>query len=493
MRKKSSPGNLPLTHHETDVVVLGGGLAGLRAALAARTAHPDCRVAVVASLDGPSGSSFANPNDTWGMQVCRDERDVAALVAEVMDLAAPGRVERRLVELLARESLARFTDLQDLGVLFTQEPGGDGHGAPGCFSPVSRRAAIVKNLSRVFACFRRRLEDLRVEWLPGWLAAAPLAADGRVRGMLLLSRDETRALAVRAEATVLALGGPAPLFSRHLAGPGNPGYALGLLRRAGAQLVNAGFLQFFWSELPSRRFFPLHQAFDASFGVPTREGLLLPLAEHRPEFLASLAASRANHCPCAHGRPDALLDTALVGLADTDGIVRLGRGDATRLVALFAHAGNGGAAIDALGHTGAAGLFAAGECAGGMHGANRMGGAMITATQVFGARAGWAAALEASLRDPMPRRPFLDLAEASLAGLPRNPAVRRHGLARLGTALSRLAPFGQEAALRELDRTLTPPLARPTDWMLDLARESGLAIVQDQLATSAATSPSRAA
>ena len=54
----------------------------------------------------------------------------------------------------------------------------------------------------------------------------------------------------------------------------------------------------------------------------------------------------------------------------------------------MAHAGNGGALIDATGATNISGLYACGECASGMHGANRVGGAMVLATQVFGERAG---------------------------------------------------------------------------------------------------------
>jgi L-aspartate oxidase len=494
MRKKVfAPKPPQLKFQDADVVILGGGLAGLRAALAATAAHPGCRVAVVAARGGPSGSSFANPNDALGMQVCRTEAEVLALTREIEELAAPGRIDARLVELLAGESLARFMDLQDLGVRFEREPGDGAQGAAGCFSPNSRRAAIVKNLAHVHACFRQRLEERGIAWLSGWLAASLLPADGRIRGVLLLSRDESQALAVAGASTVLALGGPAPLFARHLAGPGNPGYGLGLLRRAGVPLVNAGFLQFFWSELPRRNFFPMEQAFDAEFAVATRLGSVRPLSSHSPAFLATLAASRAGHCPCAHGRPDALLDTALAGLAGPDGIVRLGMGDTSRLVALFAHAGNGGAAIDALGHTGVPGLFAAGECAGGMHGANRLGGAMVTATQVFGARAGWAAALEASLRDPLRPGVLQDLATTHLAVLPRHPAARVAGLARLGRELSRLAPFGSAAKLRELAQDLTRPLSPPSDWLLELCRESALAIVLDQLHTATGAKPSQAA
>lgn len=488
MREKVvSAARPPCAVLSADVLVLGGGLAGLRAALAASAAQPGCRVAVVAAAEGPSGSSFANPNDAWGMQVCRNETEVRAMVRDILSLAAPGRVETRLAELSAEESLARFADLRDMGVAFAVEPGGSDGGAPGCFSPDSRRAAIVKNLAQVHACFRRRLDGCGIRWLPGWLAASLLTEGGRVRGALLVSREGDRTLAVGAEATVAALGGPAPLFARHLAGPGNPGYALGLLRRAGVNLVNAGFLQFFWTELPGRGFYPVERAFT---GAGSLSGAL---AGSSPAAVAALAASRAGHCPCSHGRPDAVLDAALAALAGPDGEVRLGTGEGAPRVALFAQAGNGGAAIDALGHAGVPGLFAAGECAGGMHGANRLGGAMVTATQVFGARAGWSAALEASLRDPLPEGGLRELAEAARCALPVALGARADGLARLGRELAGLAPFGREAELVDLCGRLRRQMARPTDWLLDLARETALAIASDQLATLTGEAASEAA
>jgi succinate dehydrogenase/fumarate reductase flavoprotein subunit len=58
----------------------------------------------------------------------------------------------------------------------------------------------------------------------------------------------------------------------------------------------------------------------------------------------------------------------------------------------------GGVCIDARGTTSVAGLFAAGEVTGGLHGANRMGGNALTETVVFGARAGRAAAEQALAR-----------------------------------------------------------------------------------------------
>jgi succinate dehydrogenase/fumarate reductase flavoprotein subunit len=71
---------------------------------------------------------------------------------------------------------------------------------------------------------------------------------------------------------------------------------------------------------------------------------------------------------------------------------RHGAGERLLRVAPAAHHSMGGARIDATGATSVPGLFAAGEAAGGLHGANRMGGNALSETVVFGARAGSAAA-----------------------------------------------------------------------------------------------------
>jgi fumarate reductase (CoM/CoB) subunit A len=68
-------------------------------------------------------------------------------------------------------------------------------------------------------------------------------------------------------------------------------------------------------------------------------------------------------------------------------------------VACFAHAINGGLKINTDGRTTLPGLYAAGEVAGGPHGADRLGGYMLVTCQVYGARAGRAAARAASRQD----------------------------------------------------------------------------------------------
>ncbi|MGE4265356.1 MAG: FAD-binding protein [Desulfovibrio sp.] len=360
--------------HACHVLVLGAGLAGMRAAWAAKEAAPALSVTLLCPHRKPSGSSFANRNNALGVQAPLPH-EAETFVAEALRLARPGEAAPELVRALADDAPARLGDLLSLGLNFRREPDGSLTRFPGCFSAVPR-AVVFDGLAQAHAAFQAKVQGLGVRLVHGFEALELLQDDtGRVRGARLANLRNGTATTVRADAVVAALGGPAPLFGRRLCGPGGSGLAYGLLHRAGARLMNARFLQFFWGRARGKAF-------------------VNPGALPWPEELASLAAARRTHCPVAYGLPDAALDRELLARRGADGLVRL-PGTEQEPLALFAHAGNGGARIDAQGHTTTPGLYACGECAGGMHGAQRLGGGMVLSALVFGARAGRAAAQEA--------------------------------------------------------------------------------------------------
>jgi len=406
------------------VLVLGAGLAGMRAAWAAKEADARLCVTLLCPQIPPSGSSFANRNNALGLQAPL-QHEAEAFVAEALRLAPPGVALPELVRALAADAPARLDELLGLGLNFRHEPDGSLTRFPGCFS-AAQRAVVFDGLAQAHGAFLAKVQSLGVRLLHGFEALELLKSpSGRVCGARLAALRGGGSLEIRVGAVIAALGGPAPLFARRLCGPGGSGLAYGLLHTTGAQLVNAQFLQFFWG-----------RARDKSFVNPGS----LPW----PEELARLAASRRTHCPVAYGLPDAALDQALLARRGADGLVRLpgaGAGPESEQepLALFAHAGNGGARIDEQGRTTVPGLYACGECAGGMHGAQRLGGGMVLSALVFGARAGRAAAREAAAQtDGAQRADRLALPTSTDLSLPMDPAFLR----RLRRGLDRhAAPF----------------------------------------------------
>ncbi len=476
-----------------DVLVLGAGLAGLRAAIAALEHRPKARVLCCALGRGPAGSSFANRNQRLGMQVLCDAVEQQAYTARALEIAPPGRVSPDLVRLLVEHSLERFLDLLRLGVPCV------GHDAPlsldardildaritGCFLQEQASAVIIPDMPLAWARLAGHFQALGGELIEGArvldLCRAP--ESGAIAGALLLYPGADAPCVVKAGAVVLALGGSAPLFLRSVAGPWNPGTSLALLRRAGARMENAGLMQFMWYTLEPPSFLNLARVAREDWEIRGRSAGPVDKIVRMPPEPRALADLRAGHCPYAPGQEDAALDLFLARHMDAEGLVRLRpQGTAQWLrAAPMAHAGNGGAWIAPDGSTSVPGLLACGECATGMHGANRIGGGMVAATQVFGALAG-AAAADVSIADggsgamPVPCAP-------DLAMLPPRVSESSALLHWLGTSLQRHCTLGGRSTLAafaaELDERLHQGLPCQESC---LACEAAREIVQGQLA-----------
>ncbi|KAF0233898.1 MAG: L-aspartate [Desulfovibrionaceae bacterium] len=475
-----------------DVLILGAGLAGLRAALSCLESSPGLRVLVASATGAPSGSSFANQNDALGMHVCLSDAEREAYVREVLALNLDARLSPELLALQAQEGEARLQDLIALGLNFTRDATGNLLGHSSCFSPHSRRAFVFTGLASAYACFRGRLESQGCLFAPGWLAASIAADQGKASGAFLVPRDGGAPLFVAAKAVIVALGGPGRLFAHSMAGPGTPGYSHGLLADAGAAMANQGFLQFMWASAPGRTFWQ-----PAALGTGGYR-LILPDGRERavedllayspdmahsadetrmqyPNSLQELCSSRAGHCPFAYGLEDSALDLALASGLDDSGIVRLIQPDGAPLhLAPMAHASNGGAVIDEHGQTSVPGLLACGECATGMHGANRIGGSMVLAAQVFGHRAGLRAARIA--RDSDGPGASGAIQDELLGGFAEDAPKQEEGLNWLATGLSRYAVLGGTAGFASFAMEVRHRLQEARDWRLQLSLETGLGI-----------------
>lgn len=370
---------------DTDILVIGAGLSGLRAACAALESRPHLRVSVATLKKGPSGSSFANRNNALGIQVPLTEREKNDYVEEALALAKPGFVKPDLVEIMVEESGEAYEFLQGLEVRFK---GADVEPLrfKGCFSSVER-AFVFEDLHHFYESFSAMFRSLGGHFLTGLRAVSFLADDDGVHGALFVD-ESGNDIAVRAGAVIAALGGPAGMWKYNITGPAQSGYSYGMLERAGVKLGNAAFVQFMWADVKSGNFVPPGQLF-------RKENRLVYKAESF--YFGSMTSSnheeqfkqRNTHCPASWGLGDRDLDMTLASCRDEKGIVVMELGDGEWVeIAPMAHSGNGGALIDEFARTGVRGLYCCGECATGMHGADRIGGGMVLAGMVFGKRAG---------------------------------------------------------------------------------------------------------
>ena len=186
------------------------------------------------------------------------------------------------------------------------------------------------------------------------------------------------------------------------------GTAQAVALRHGARLVNPEFIQI----MPGLTAPVTDVVFNArTFRYASVEGFDAPDA-------ATLLDERGGHGPFTASLADRAVDLAVVAAGDAGAQVgyhlperlpefmqtyfdwfraSFGRDPADGVrIAPYAHASNGGIRIDAAAATGVSGLYACGECTGGMHGADRIGGLSSANGLVFGRIAGTSAAAWAS-------------------------------------------------------------------------------------------------
>ena len=380
----------------TDVLIIGAGLSGLRAAWSAKGTEPRTDVLLVDNQEmaQPGGSSFTNGNNALGMQVPMNDQEREEFVREASNLG-PGYVVEELIRILAEDARERFQDLDRLGFEFDRHPDGSIKRYPGCFS-IQKRAVIFRDLGKCHGLLRKKAMDLGVRFLDSHSLMELLTDNSRCKGGLFFDGCKKDITPILAKATIMASGGTASLYKYNLAGRGVEGTSHVIMDRAGTRMENLRYLQFMWYSLPDRQFFSFKTLLNqdlVTVSGPGRNAAPVCLPHESKEFRL-LIQERLRHCPYGYGLKDSIVDkTIAANLIDNSGVLisMADKGKAV-MIAPFAHASNGGAVVDNNGITSVKGLFAVGECATGMHGANRLGGAMVTATQVFGHRAGCAAA-----------------------------------------------------------------------------------------------------
>lgn len=402
-----------------DILIVGGGGAALYAALHAHDANPKLKI-IVASK-GLFGKSGCTRMVQGGYNVVLHRDD--SFDKHYQDTLRGGSLvnDQELAWRLVTEAPERIFELENkYGCFFDRNDDGTIHQralAGQSFNRTVHRADLtgIELMSRLSEQVLARdievLNEVRgIDLL--------LARDGRtVCGALLYAFMSGEKLVVNARATLLATGGAAPLYRVTAASLEKSGDGLAMAYRAGAEFVDMEMMQFHPTGLIAGK--------SVMTGTVLEEGLrgagghLLNnqgeryMERYDPAKMERSTRDRVSRSGfleirAGRGTPQdgVFLDVRHLGkdflMKSSPGMYKrcltFGYDMATQLVQVTptAHFQMGGVRIDTECRSTLEGLFAAGEDAGGVHGANRLGGNGVAESMVFGAVAGDSMAAYAS-------------------------------------------------------------------------------------------------
>lgn len=480
-------------HCFTDVLILGGGLAGLRAALAV-----DSRlsVTVVTKNDLQSSSSQWAQGGIAGVHDPEDRFDNH--VADTLS-AGGGLCHEDVVESVVREAPTRIAELVAWGTRFDERDGALDLGREGGHSHHRIVHALGDATGReVMRAVIERARDLaNLEVWPDTFTIDLLTDVRGCRGALVWNKAHGKTL-VWAGRTILATGGAGHLYRESTNPEGASGDGLALAWRAGAAIRDMEFMQFHPTVLyiaGGSRSLITEAVRGAGARLIDRDGRRFmpdfdPRAELAPRDVVSRAITEVMHrthhanvfLDLSHLDP-AMVHRRFPGMAQICAKFGLDLARDRIPVRPGAHYMIGGVEVDADGRTNLPGLLAAGEVtSSGLHGANRLASNSLLEGLVYGTRAGRAASddvLAASpidaLRVPELSNPragdangSLDLAD--IRNSLRSLMWRYVGVERAGDSLAEALETVESWCRYVLPQQFTDPEGWQLQNMLEVAR-----------------------
>jgi fumarate reductase (CoM/CoB) subunit A len=398
--------------YQTDVLVIGSGGAGCRAAIEAKKHGLDV-VIVSKGLSYKSGCTTLAEGGYNAAFAYVDAADTTQVHLEDTLRGGGYLNDPELARILVEEAPERLTELESYGALFDRQESGELNQRPfggqtyrrTCFQGDRTGHEMMTALKE--EVIRQDIQTVEEVMITSLLQDE----EGRVGGACGISLPSTELVIFQAKSTIIATGGAGwlyPVTSNALQKTGD-GYALAW--NAGADLLDMEQVQFHPTGMlypDSRRGVLVTEAVRGEGGrlINSQGERFMTKYDSRGELATRDVVARAIYNEIMEGRGtenggvyldvthlpaeviEEKLETMLLQFQDVGVDIR----EEPMEVAPTAHHFMGGTRINSHCETNVPNLYAAGEAAGGVHGANRLGGNALAETQVFGRRAGESAA-----------------------------------------------------------------------------------------------------
>ncbi len=384
-----------------DIVVVGGGLAGMRAAVEAAERGAD--VAIVSKMHpvrSHSGAAQGGINAALG-NVAEDSPENHAFdCVKGSDYLG----DQDAIEVMAEDAPRQIIWLEHRGCIFSRLPDGRIAQRPfgGAGSPRTCYSADVTGLVILHSLWEQ-LERFQVKVYEEFFATALCVEDGINSGVVAYNMRTGDVELVSSKATIFATGGAGRVFAKTTNGYASTGDGMAICYRAGVPLMDMEFVQFHPTSLKENGVLLSEAARGEGAYLLNKDGerFMFKYAPNKGELASRDVVSRAEWTEILEGRGvDGCVFLDLRHLGREKILERLpqirelaldatGKDAIDSIIPILPgmHYTMGGIATDKDGATTVPGVYAAGECACvSVHGANRLGGNSLLETIVFGQR-----------------------------------------------------------------------------------------------------------
>ena len=401
-----------MEHYNHDLLIVGGGAAGLRAAIAASESFPKLNVAIVSKVY-PMRSHTVSAEG--GMAAVLKDYDNFDLHAYDTIKGSDFLADQDAVEIFVKEAPRETIQLEHWGCPFSRDP--DGRISSRAFGGMSVKRTLFATdkigFHLLHTLFQTSLKFGNIHRYDEWFVTSLLVDGGKVEGVTAIDIRTGELVSLLAKAVVIATGGCGRVFQFTTNGWIKTGDGMGLAYRAGVPLKDMEMVQYHPTLLPNTGILITEAARGEGGHLLNKNGerFLQRYVPGKMELGPRDILSRAEMTEIKEGRAfdgpyGSYLHLDLTHLGEkvieeklpfvkelAEKYVRIDPVHEPIPVRPGQHYIMGGVHTDIQGFTGVAGLYAAGEAACvSMNGANRLGSNSLTECLVFGAAAGKAAA-----------------------------------------------------------------------------------------------------